>query len=182
MDDDSDSEIIEESDVPFPKRKKNLDDSAVTGQVVEGSSVMVAPVSMDAWSIPMGLIPLYLVPKEYITAATFPSFPFPQNTNISGGSLKSSSLMPDGLQRRLETSNRFSLHQEPNEIQRKSYKNENRCLLPNPLVVCLKDRDSRRLPRIIEGNASVKLVSSEGTELPGNLDLQLQCNDGSLLT
>jgi hypothetical protein len=33
---------------------------------------------------------------------------------------------------------RFVLLEQPNETQRKSYKNENRCISPNPLVVMIR--------------------------------------------
>jgi len=37
-----------------------------------------------------------------------------------------------------EINNKFGLLEQPNDVQRKSYGKENRCILPNPLVVCLK--------------------------------------------
>ncbi len=104
-------------------------------------------------------VPYYLLPKGYVNPTHFISPPL----------LASYSGKPRIDERRIgESSNRFALLQEPNEIQRKSYKNENRyfgcltvlmfrCLLPNPLIISTKDRDPRRLPRITEGTATVKL-------------------------
>eukprot|EP01118_Nematostelium_gracile_P018867 TRINITY_DN8537_c0_g1_i1.p1 TRINITY_DN8537_c0_g1~~TRINITY_DN8537_c0_g1_i1.p1 ORF type:complete len:283 (+),score=41.45 TRINITY_DN8537_c0_g1_i1:121-969(+) len=76
---------------------------------------------------------------------------------------------PNGLETtdNLTTTNRFILVQQPNEIQRKSYKKENRCLLPNPLIICVKESgNGKKLPQILDGVVSLKLVNNDGSELP----------------
>eukprot|EP01114_Cavostelium_apophysatum_P010421 TRINITY_DN2409_c0_g1_i1.p1 TRINITY_DN2409_c0_g1~~TRINITY_DN2409_c0_g1_i1.p1 ORF type:complete len:401 (+),score=87.19 TRINITY_DN2409_c0_g1_i1:28-1203(+) len=64
-----------------------------------------------------------------------------------------------------ENDNRFMLLEQPNEIQRKSYGKENRCILPNPLVICQKKALSSEPERILDGTVSVKLVDEDGYEL-----------------
>jgi len=66
---------------------------------------------------------------------------------------------------------RFALLDEPNPLQRKSYASENRCLLPNPLIVCLRkfsDQDAKPPSSPISGFVNVKLVDGEGFDLPPN--------------
>lgn len=60
-----------------------------------------------------------------------------------------------------ESGQRFHLLEQPNETQRKSYKNENRCILPNPLIICQR-HPSTDQPMIVGGNVTVKLVDKDG--------------------
>lgn len=88
---------------------------------------------------------------------------------------------------------RFVLVEEPNQIQRKSYKNENRCLLPNPITVCPREikfgsdliaKSPSTLPKskkIVEGTVSVKLVDRDGNELPENKSHILESIEGGLI-
>ena len=185
----SDGDIIE-SEVPFSKRKKTdgiiVEESSSNGSHPNygGGELIEGPWN---YSVLPSVIPLYLLPKELLPSIT--NITTPVHNSIGSNKQNEITTNNNILTHRSSgqtsgNTNRFQIHQEPNEIQRKSYKNENRCLLPNPLVICLKDRNGEnrgRLPRIVEGNVSVKLVSSEGTDLPGNLDQQLQCNDGALV-
>jgi len=76
----------------------------------------------------------------------------------------------------------FTVLEQPNEVQRKSYKNENRCLLPNPLTVCLKEflPDDKRGQTPMDGSVGVMLVDQEGEELPGNKGQALESIERSL--
>jgi len=57
----------------------------------------------------------------------------------------------------------FHLVHQPHEKQRKSYSRENRCLLPNPLVIKLKDqRDSRKIEK---GGVYARLVYENKEDL-----------------
>eukprot|EP00027_Filamoeba_sp_ATCC50430_P004686 CAMPEP_0168564424 /NCGR_PEP_ID=MMETSP0413-20121227/13242_1 /TAXON_ID=136452 /ORGANISM="Filamoeba nolandi, Strain NC-AS-23-1" /LENGTH=354 /DNA_ID=CAMNT_0008596103 /DNA_START=304 /DNA_END=1368 /DNA_ORIENTATION=+ len=89
---------------------------------------------------------------------------------------------------------RFVLVEEPNQIQRKSYKNENRCLLPNPITICPRELkfgadlvgkpNSSPFPKakkIVEGTVSVKLVDRDGNELPENKAHILESIEGGLI-
>jgi hypothetical protein len=49
---------------------------------------------------------------------------------------------------------RFVLLEQPNAKQRKSYRNENRCLLPNPLTVGERNAGE---PIILRGRVQVQL-------------------------
>jgi hypothetical protein len=62
------------------------------------------------------------------------------------------------------------LLEQPNEVQRKSYKNENRCLLPNPLTVCQKEflPEDKRGQIPMDGTVTVTLVDQDGEDLPPN--------------
>eukprot|EP01119_Soliformovum_irregulare_P024057 TRINITY_DN8546_c0_g1_i1.p1 TRINITY_DN8546_c0_g1~~TRINITY_DN8546_c0_g1_i1.p1 ORF type:complete len:469 (-),score=61.97 TRINITY_DN8546_c0_g1_i1:94-1404(-) len=63
---------------------------------------------------------------------------------------------------------RFVLLEQPNEIQRKSYKNESRYLLPNPLAICLRSPNDKDTPfPIVGGTVTVKIVNRDGGEIPG---------------
>lgn len=64
----------------------------------------------------------------------------------------------------------FMLMEQPNEVQRKSYKNENRCLLPNPLTICPREYsgDEMKRPQIMDAAVTVQLVDQEGQELTPN--------------
>jgi len=65
--------------------------------------------------------------------------------------------------------------------QRKSYKNENRYVLPNPLTICARDEAiGEKLPRIIDGQVMCVLVNSEGGELPNNKANILEAPEGGL--
>jgi len=76
--------------------------------------------------------------------------------------------------------NRFVLLEQPNVRQRKSYKNENRYLLPNPLVVALRDDLTEKNFRISDGIASVRLVNADGDDLPSGKTNLLETADGGL--
>eukprot|EP01114_Cavostelium_apophysatum_P013639 TRINITY_DN3345_c0_g1_i4.p1 TRINITY_DN3345_c0_g1~~TRINITY_DN3345_c0_g1_i4.p1 ORF type:complete len:490 (-),score=94.42 TRINITY_DN3345_c0_g1_i4:44-1513(-) len=73
---------------------------------------------------------------------------------------------------------RFILQEQPNARQRKSYKNENRYLLPNPLTICARETaPDERLPMISDGKVTVSLVDVHGSELP-NKHAVLECPEG----
>eukprot|EP01119_Soliformovum_irregulare_P012638 TRINITY_DN3298_c1_g1_i2.p1 TRINITY_DN3298_c1_g1~~TRINITY_DN3298_c1_g1_i2.p1 ORF type:complete len:392 (+),score=61.18 TRINITY_DN3298_c1_g1_i2:101-1276(+) len=59
----------------------------------------------------------------------------------------------------------FQILQQPNEKQRKSYRNENRYLLPNPMTVCLAKGQAKSAPEIKQGSVTVKLLYDTGEEL-----------------
>jgi len=59
----------------------------------------------------------------------------------------------------------FQLMAQPNEKQRKSYRNENRYLLPNPMTVCLAKSQGKTLPDIKQGSVTVKLLYDTGEDL-----------------
>jgi len=76
---------------------------------------------------------------------------------------------------------RFVLLEQPNVRQRKSYKNENRYVLPNPLTICAREESpGEKLPRIIEGEVTVSLVNSEGQDLPNTKINLLESPEGGL--
>ena len=88
---------------------------------------------------------------------------------------------------------RFFLVEQPNVRQRKSYKNENRYfsliyilmlyryILPNPLTICAREEGpDEKLPKILEGTVSVKLVNADGQELPPSKQNVLVSPDGAL--
>lgn len=76
--------------------------------------------------------------------------------------------------------NRFVLLEQPNEIQRKSYKNESRYLLPNPLTICLRTplANEKELPQILDGNVNVRIINADGNELPSNMQHILESLGG----
>lgn len=81
------------------------------------------------------------------------------------------------------TTNRFILVEQPNDIQRKSYKKENRCLLPNPLIICLKEpleEKEEDSPLILDGMVSLKLVNNDGSDLPPHKQNALESIEGGL--
>jgi len=81
------------------------------------------------------------------------------------------------------TTNRFILVEQPNDIQRKSYKKENRCLLPNPLIVCrkeLSEEEKKDPPVILDGVITLKLVNNDGSELPPHKQNALESIEGGL--
>ena len=56
-----------------------------------------------------------------------------------------------------------------------------RYILPNPLTVCAREESpDEKLPKIIEGTVSVKLVNSDAAELPSTKQNVLVSPDGSL--
>jgi len=65
-----------------------------------------------------------------------------------------------------EGSGYFYILEQPNEFQRKSYKNENRCLLPNPITICCRELGDEKIAEISDASASVCLVNEDGEELP----------------
>lgn len=72
---------------------------------------------------------------------------------------------------------RFKLREQPHETQRKSYKNENRCILPNPLMIITRDPHSD-IARVIIGNVTVRLVGGDGKELPTGKQESLSSSEG----
>jgi len=62
----------------------------------------------------------------------------------------------------------FELLYQPNEKQRKSYKNENRYILPNPLTIVLSKEKKEKRVKIEKGTANVKLLYDTGEELEEN--------------
>jgi hypothetical protein len=79
----------------------------------------------------------------------------------------------------LSKGSRFRLLEEPDEMQRKSYKKENRCLHPNPLVICKRDAKGDT-SKLTDGFVTVKLVDNDGRELPGAKSACLESIDGGL--
>jgi len=75
-------------------------------------------------------------------------------------------------------SGRFILLEQPNVRQRKSYKNENRYILPNPLTICARESPGEKLPRILDGQVTVSLVNGDGQDLPNNKANLLDSPDG----
>jgi hypothetical protein len=111
---------------------------------------------------------------------TTPAFPFPPTQPLDPfshiQSRKNASLlsprselelplMPNPViletQPATRTFKEFKLLNQPKEKQRKSYKKENRYLLPNPLTILYAGTS----PEKLFGKVSVKLVSETGTEL-----------------
>jgi len=74
---------------------------------------------------------------------------------------------------------RFCIDEEPNTKQRKSYKSENRYILPNPVVICLRSTTAELQP-ILAGNVSVCLVSDSVKSLPRSKQNSLSTPEGSL--
>lgn len=79
----------------------------------------------------------------------------------------------------------FILLEQPNEIQRKSYKRENRCLLPNPFIICMRElteEEKKSPPEILKGGVvHLKLVNADGLELPPHKQNALESVDGGLV-
>jgi len=61
---------------------------------------------------------------------------------------------------------RFVLLEQPNEKQRKSYSTENRCLVPNPLVIAFRPDEDRT--KIRGGTVTLSLGDKDGNELTQN--------------
>eukprot|EP01119_Soliformovum_irregulare_P006818 TRINITY_DN19241_c0_g1_i1.p1 TRINITY_DN19241_c0_g1~~TRINITY_DN19241_c0_g1_i1.p1 ORF type:complete len:336 (-),score=50.60 TRINITY_DN19241_c0_g1_i1:146-1153(-) len=78
----------------------------------------------------------------------------------------------------------FTLLEQPNSIQRKSYRKENRCLLPNPLIICLgesrQDVHKRAPTQVLNGTVTLRLVNADGTELPSHKSNALESVEGGL--
>lgn len=101
------------------------------------------------------------------------------NTTINASNANSAALVP--------AANLFDVIHQPNEKQRKSYKKENRCLLPNPITIALKDKYTNMTGqhKIEGGRVTVRLVyenkeeldSSKQNILDGDLekDLDSEC-------
>jgi len=62
----------------------------------------------------------------------------------------------------LVSSTRFYIVHQPNERQRKSYKNEQRFILPSPLMVALREQSDGMSEPLIEGVVEVKLTDENG--------------------
>lgn len=67
-----------------------------------------------------------------------------------------------------EPTHYFELLYQPNEKQRKSYKNENRYILPNPLTVVLNKHMKEKKVKIDKGSVTVSLLYDTGEELEEN--------------
>jgi len=98
------------------------------------------------------------------------NFPLSDNVNIPESAPEShpgcalpSPIFP--LKLKKECTSYFQLLHQPNEKQRKSYKNENRYILPNPLTVCLTRQVGENLPDIKQGTVTVQLLYDTGEEL-----------------
>lgn len=74
--------------------------------------------------------------------------------------------------------NRFQLLEQPSSRQRKSYKNENRYIVPNPLTICAKPHVTPS--QILRGVVTVKLVDKEGGTIASDRGNILESVDGSL--
>lgn len=65
------------------------------------------------------------------------------------------------------SSSRFALHEQPSPRQRKSRRNENRFLVPNPLTICPREGlPEEKLPKILGGYVTLKLANKDGEILP----------------
>lgn len=70
------------------------------------------------------------------------------------------------IETNINSNSRFTIVDEPSSYQRVSYRNEPRFLVPNPIVVKLKDsNDGFKLPKILCGSALACLVDSNGKDL-----------------
>lgn len=119
------------------------------------------------------------------TPAQSHSLPKPIGTTPTDTSLSNNSAVRFPLSDRVNAlntgveNNRFVLLEQPNEIQRKSYKNESRYLLPNPLTICLRSpMTNDNLPPIIDGTVSVKIINADGNDLPTNMQHILESLGG----
>eukprot|EP01116_Phalansterium_solitarium_P000115 TRINITY_DN10076_c0_g1_i2.p1 TRINITY_DN10076_c0_g1~~TRINITY_DN10076_c0_g1_i2.p1 ORF type:complete len:850 (-),score=146.21 TRINITY_DN10076_c0_g1_i2:149-2698(-) len=75
----------------------------------------------------------------------------------------------------------FALLEQPQTSQRKSYSNENRYLLPNPLTICLRNSDPESCNRtVLGGTVSAKLVDIDGNDVTELKNCKLHCSDGLL--
>lgn len=73
---------------------------------------------------------------------------------------------------------RFILQEQPNQIQRKSYKNENRWLTPSPLSIRPQDpAPGEKHSKITGGSVTVKLVDENGADLQTQ-DVPMESSDG----
>jgi hypothetical protein len=67
-----------------------------------------------------------------------------------------------------DSSHYFELLYQPNEKQRKSYKNENRYILPNPLTIVMNKIMKEKKVKIDKGSVTVSLLYDTGEELEPN--------------
>jgi len=74
---------------------------------------------------------------------------------------------------------RFALVEQPSTRQRKSYKNENRYIVPNPLSVAAKSVPFD-YPNILRGMVTAKLVDEDGNLISSDKGNILESVDGSL--
>jgi len=90
-------------------------------------------------------------------------FPLTERSNSTSSTTPAANVFTSA-----EGTGMFMLLEQPNEVQRKSYKNENRCLLPNPLTICQKEflPEDKRGQVPMEGTCSVTLVDQDGEDLP----------------
>jgi len=70
-------------------------------------------------------------------------------------------IMPPTNITAITSENFFELLHQPNEKQRKSYRKENRCLLPNPITISQREKT----PKVDRGTVSVRIVYENREEL-----------------
>lgn len=100
--------------------------------------------------------PLSMLPNPNVSFSH--SIPSPQNISNNNNIIQNNNNSASfGNANTNSPNNRFVLLEQPNVRQRKSYKNENRYLLPNPLVVALRDDLTEKNFRISDGIATVRL-------------------------
>jgi len=112
--------------------------------------------------------------------------PMARSNHIDGSSAQTNSSLRFPLSDTLNSlsagveHNRFGLLEQPNEIQRKSYKNESRYLLPNPLTVCLRNNigSESSIPTILDGSVNVRIINADGNELPSTMQNILESLGG----
>jgi len=76
---------------------------------------------------------------------------------------------------------RFMLREQPKPKQRKSYRNENRYLLPNPTSVILTEEAKDRMgPSIAASSCTVTLLDGNGNRLPRQVSHYIENTDGNL--
>ena len=88
---------------------------------------------------------------SYVTSEQNSYYELPQVTSRSNQESK-----PE-VEPRFPSNPRFVLIEQPNEKQRKSYRNENRCILPNPLMISERTSNQDTLPKIENGTVLAKL-------------------------
>jgi len=140
------------------------------------------------YAFPLGSIPSYLYGPTHMTPSVLSQFQLFQQQMLAQEAQISNTrgfarTTPNTLS--INSSNsRFVLMEQPSSRQRKSYKNENRYILPNPLTICAREQPPRGdpLPRVIEGTVTVKLIDKDGNELPPEKQTILESVDDKGLT
>jgi len=179
--------------------EKELDEPPKeTGSVEDSQKYLTSPFLRDASSPNSHFLPSHVsspTPISLIYPQQFQPHPIFQHSYVqqqlyrqqmcvpyTNPSLETNVAQIDGTSPVLSTLHsfnlgRFKLREQPHETQRKSYKNENRCILPNPLIITTRDPHSD-LARVIVGQVSVRLVSGDGKELPTGKQESLSSSDG----